>query len=349
MFKKHAIRVASVGVIAAALVGASAFAAHAAVDPTVGSTAPVYLVDNNTGEQIPADTSLEFDFSVSAIPNPDDLEERWIGPADTTSVRTFIAPRGSERTPSAWLAFEQGGFEPGTQNVWFATINPSSLGGGDIGAVKAAGGNYSLGFAFMNNNDLSIASDAVYYTYITMTAGTGAYTFDAPTDVVPPQPTSGAFDVNLNATTINAADGSLNLVAPASNTVNFGAATLVNNLSTSTASLGQFSVEDGRVVTHPGWTLTSTVTPFTNSADGSITIDAKQLGLKPKLDEANAGVTLADEQVAGSAVYPSLFAQTSNTAAVATTKFSADLTFVAPADKPAGTYTSKLTLTLASK
>ncbi|WP_382306402.1 hypothetical protein [Herbiconiux sp. UC225_62] len=353
MLKKTALRIAAVGVVAAALVSATAASASAAVDPTVGSHGPYYLVESIEGTAATEGQVMNWttDYSGSPEATNTDFDKAFTGPADAESVRVFISPRGQERTPSAWVAYNESGFMPGTKNVLLPAAQLSAMVLGPVGAngVRAAGGNYSLGFAFMKTNNLAIASDAIYYTNISITPGTGTWTFAIPSTEEPPAEPSGSFDVNLEATTIAAQDGTLNLVAPASGTATIGNPTLVNGLSTSTGTLGQFSVEDGRVVTHPGWTLTTTVTDFTNSADSSKVIANKQLGLAPKLVEPNAAVTLANAQTAGSAVYPSVFAQTDDSAAVATTKFDADLTFVSPANMPAGTYTSKLTLTLASK
>ncbi len=215
--------------------------------------------------------------------------------------------------------------------------------------MKSSGGNYSLGTICLNNNGLTKASSGLWYTYVTVTPVTGAWTFETPTVVVPVDP-SLVDDINLSATTINAQDGVLSLEVPANATATIGNPTLVNQLSTSTGTLGNFTVKDGRVVTHAGWTLTATVDNFVNASDSSVSILAAQLGVKPTLVSTTAGgVTLGAEQFAGSAVYPAPFAQASNAAQVGDTVFNADLKFVAPANKPAGTYTSKLTLTLASK
>ncbi|MEA9987181.1 hypothetical protein [Subtercola sp. RTI3] len=350
MFKTNAIRVASVGIVVAALMGATTTSAFAA-DPAqpVNSTAPIFLLDAATGDPIAAGTTLAFNKQVVASPTAtNDGTVVYPGVADATDVRTFIAPVGSERTPSAWSAIAPGGFYPGTHDVLLPTMTLDSHTNGNLASVKANGGTYSLGFALTNNNALSIASGAVYYTTITVTPVTGAWTFATPVATGPATPPSGSFDQNIAATTVAAQDGTLNLVSSAKTTNVLNAATLVNNLSTSTGTVGNFTVQDGRVVSHPGWTVTSSVTDFTN---GTTTIDKKQLGITPKAGATAlpAGVTLAVAQAAGSAVNPALLASSGLTAAIASTDLDADLTFVAPADKPAGTYTAKLTITLASK
>ncbi|UFS59216.1 hypothetical protein [Subtercola endophyticus] len=352
MLKSAAIRVAAVGVVAAALIGGTSSLAQAAtpVDPTVGSAGPVYVGDANDGSRIADGATLDFDYAVIALADPSDLSAVYTGSADATSVETFISPRGSESDPSAWTAWSTSGFLDGTKNVQYPTITPGSQINGNQNAVRA-GGNWSIGFAFLKDNNLHIAGGGVYFTNITVAAG-GNYQFATPTTVTPPAPASGSFDQNLSATTIDAQDGTLNLVAPANATTTLGAATLVNNLSTSTGNIGKFTVQDGRVVTHKGWDLTTSVTDFTNSADSSKTIDKKNLGVAAVAAAGTtlpAGVTLAAAQIAGSAVNPAPFASAAAGTAIAATDLDAALTLVAPANTPAGTYTAKLTVTLASK
>ncbi|MGA1836282.1 hypothetical protein VD659_05045 [Herbiconiux sp. 11R-BC] len=352
MFRKNAIRVATVGVIAAALLGAGMTAANAADEPvqTVGSKGKYYIADANDGSILAPGSTRGFEDALIGMPSndPAQIEAVFPGSADSTQVKTFISARGQEQTPSAWIAWGDSSFKLGTHDMIYPTANLSAQISGNQATVKA-GGNYSLGFAFMNNNGLNISADGVYYTYITVLPGTGGqWKFATPSDVVPPS-TGGSFDVNLNATTLAAQDGGLSLVAPAAATAAIDNPTLVNGLSTSTGTLGEFSVIDQRYSLHPGWTLTTTVTPFTNSADSTKVIDQKQLGVAPTTTTPNSAVTLAAAQTAGSGVYPSVFAQADNTLAVGEVKLNAGLTFVSPANMPAGTYTSKLTLTLASK
>jgi hypothetical protein len=351
MFRKNAMRVATVGVIAAALVAASATAAQAADEPvpTVGSKGPYYIADGADGSIIAPGTTLDFDYALIGMPSnlPEDIAATFPGSADSTDVKTFISPRGSESTPSAWTAWADSDFQMGTTNVIYPSATPGAQILGNQATVRA-GGNFSLGFAFVNNNGLNVSADGVYFTYITVQPG-GAWTFATPSTEEPPAEEGGSFDVNLEATTMAVEDGTLSLVAPALGTATIANPAIVDGLSTSTGSLGEFSVVDERFQSHPGWTLTTTVTPFTNQSDSSKVIDQKQLGLAPKLVEANPVVTVAAPQVAGAATYPSVFAQTSNDVASGTAKFDADLKFVSPANMPAGTYTSKLTLTLASK
>lgn len=351
MFRKNSVRIAAVGIIAAALIGASVSVAHAADEPvpTVGSKGKYFIGDASNGDVYPAGTQFNFDDAYIGMVSdlPADIEATFNGTNDSTMVKSFIAPRGSERTPSAWVAWADGGFMPGTKNVLYPSANLSGQISGNQSTVRA-GGNFSLGLAFMNNNGLNISADDVYYTYITVLPN-GKWTAAYPSSTTPEEPSANSFDVNLEATTMAAPDGPLSLSAPSVTTAAIGNPAMVDGLSTSTGTLGEFTVTDERYTSHPGWTLTTTVTQFTNSADTSKVIAASQLGVAPKLVDANPNVTVSAPQVAGSASYPSLFAQSNATAASGAVKMNADLKFVSPSNMPAGTYTSKLTLTLASK
>jgi hypothetical protein len=242
----------------------------------------------------------------------------------------------------------------GTKNVFLPAAKLDAQTLGDIAGVRAAGGDWSFGFAFMNNNNLSIASDALYFTHITVTPGTGEWVFETPTGTEPPVVTDPSLtgDIDLEATTVAAQDGALSLSVAADAKATLGAATLVNQLSTSTGTLPEFSVVDNRVVTRKGWTLTAGVADFSLVGDVTKTIDAKQFGTQPKIVGAGTtatGVELGNGQVAGSAQKSFTFASAPATQGVGTTVLGGDLRFVAPAEAPAGTYTSKRTLTLVSK
>jgi hypothetical protein len=353
MFTRTTTRIAAVGLVAAAIAGLSATAAFAAPVPT-GSEGPVYIYDAGNETRFADNFVFAYDAEVVASLSPTAATTPFVCPAASVTTRTFVTPVGTERTISSWTSYADGGFNPGTKQVIEPSANLLAQILGSQAAVKAAGGNYSYGIACLKDNNVNFASSTlgVWFTTIHVTAGTGAWTVDVPdsTVVTPPTPSSGSFNSNLQATTIAAADGTLNLVAPASATVLIGNPTLVNHLSTSTGTLGNFTVQDGRVVTHPGWTLATTVTDFTNASDATVTIGKAQLGIKPvAVSSTAAGVTIGAEQVAGSGVYPAGFASADNSAAVGNSVFNANLTFVAPANKPAGTYNSVLTITLASK
>lgn len=349
--KKKTIYTAAIGATVLALVGGTALSSAFALEAN-GSNGAYYLLSGDTGAQLASGTVNQWDSPVLGSPSPTDLSAVFVGSADATDVRIFISPRGQERTPSAWSASSQSGFVGATKNVSLPAANLSTFLLGNPQGVKSSGGAFSLGVAFTKNNNIGIADAGVFYTYINVAPG-GAWTFD--TYVPPATPgavTGSPADINLTATTLDAADGVLSLSVPAGASAAIGNPVLVNGLSTSTGVLPNFTVTDARVISHAGWTLTSSVTEFTKSDDPLVKIPNTQLGVEPVLVSTTSGagiVTVAAPQVAGSAVYSAPFAQASNGAQVGTTTFNANLKFVSPVGKPAGTYTSKLTLTLASK
>ncbi|MDC5324594.1 hypothetical protein NRA33_18145, partial [Acinetobacter baumannii] len=80
---------------------------------------------------------------------------------------------------------------------------------------------------------------------------------------------------------------------------------------------------------------------------GANTIAAANLAIAPKVTSTATNATAATTQTGGQG---KPFAEAApGTSSIGTTTLGADLTLVAPADAPAGTYTSKMTLTLVSK
>lgn len=148
-------------------------------------------------------------------------------------------------------------------------------------------------------------------------------------------------------------DGTLSLVVPAGATATLNTATLVNNVSTSTGGLGQFSVNDQRTMSKQGWTLLVDVTNFVLSTNSAVTIPKNQLATVPQLVAGSTeatGITLGTPSVAGSASYPMIFAEAApQSSAVGHSTFDAALTFVAPQQYPVGTYNATVTITLVSK
>lgn len=352
-----------VGITTAALIAVGALAApaiaSAATPKVTGSAQTLYIVNSITGASIPEGTVLNFGQSVAASPESSDTtgSKNFTKPAGTFTVATFIAPRGEERNPAKWNASSNQGSPQDTALTaiglgTLVTGNPSQTPGSARG-VANAGGDYALGIAYLDTNNKVLDAS---YTYVSVTGNSdyakATWTWYGTTpDPTPSTPAPGtSFQSNISATTTAAVDGPLGLIAPANLNVTLGAPTLTGGsygLSKSTGSLGEFQVTDNRVFTHKGWTLTATVSDF---ASGSNTISKAQFGVKPKLvSGANSGVTVGSEQVAGSAVYPATFAQADGAALVGTSKFDADLTFIAPATAAAGVYTSTLTITVVSK
>jgi hypothetical protein len=344
MLNSMPTRVTLVGALAVALVAAT-FSSASAAEPN-GSAEPLYLLDSNDGSPIPYDRVFDFNDGVIASPDRNNVEALFTGPEDATETIDFLSPRGSERDITKWTATGAGGFYPDTKNVLQPSMNLGGLTNGGGQGAKATGGKFSLGIAFTLNNGVTIASIGPSYIYITIQPG-GAWTFDGPS--TPADGAGGTADIPLSAEVAApapATDGALSLVVPAGSAATIGAPSLVDGISTSTGSLPDFTVKDARALTHKGWTLTSKVSDFVS---GETKIPAAQLTVSPKVKSTTAtGVVAAASAAASNTDVP--FAAADDSATVGDTVLNADLTFVAPSKStPAGTYTSKMTLTLVSK
>jgi hypothetical protein len=146
-------------------------------------------------------------------------------------------------------------------------------------------------------------------------------------------------------------DGEFSIIdTSGSNVVNLTNPALVNGASVVSGQLGTFKVTDLRQVSKQGWDLKTTVSQFVKGTD---TIENSALGIAPKIvSQAGTGATaplLGTATVSGSATYPWNFASLAAGSFSGVSVYNADLVFTAPAAKPAGTYTSTLTLTLISK
>lgn len=333
----------------AALVAVAASPALAAAQAN-GSDGPAYLFNNDAADFAATGSTVQWLDDISLTPVTSDPYAAFQCSNDATGYRTFWTDPGAERQPGTYKAYSS--LLP--LNPGKTVIGPNTRPQGQLGAIaqiKANGGNYSIGFACLKDNGVNLAASGVWYFTAHITAGTGAYTFDAPTET-PTNPDTGTKtgDIALQATTIaQGVDGNLSLVVPSGAKATLGTATLVNGLSTSTGALPAFTVDDQRVVSKPGWNLVASTTNFVNGADASKTIDAKQLGVKPTIATNPGGVVAGTEHVAGDATAFSGFASAPAGTGTGATSLSADLMLVAPSGTPAGTYASTMTLTLVSK
>jgi hypothetical protein len=147
-------------------------------------------------------------------------------------------------------------------------------------------------------------------------------------------------------------NGFLELSIPANAAASFGASAIENNYSVTRGTLGNVQVNDTRWVTTDGWDLQADVATFVSGANS---IAKSNLGLVPTVVAASTtatGVTAAAGTVAGSATYPTAIAsaaKNANLGETGVTVLNANLTLRAPRATVAGTYTSTVTLTLATK
>jgi hypothetical protein len=337
---------------------AGAVSVASATTQTNGSDGPIYIANGETGDYITDGASNAWAASITASSSATDVTAGVTCGSNATGIFTFISARGSERTQSAWKAFSVTSFGSG-KNVSLPDLSPTFQTSGEPGqaATKTAGGDLSMGIACTTNNGVTVVG--AYYRYITVTPSTGAFTVTATADVVStpsstptPVNTSLNSDIALSATTMSAENGTLSLSVPANAAATFGSPSLVNNKSTTRGTLPNITVNDGRVVTRQGWTLTATVADFVNATDSANIIGKANLGIAPAIVAGSttaAGITVGTATVAGLATYGAKFAEAAAANVVGDTVLNGALTFVAPQEKAAGTYTSTLTLTLVSK
>jgi hypothetical protein len=364
MFRNKKTRIALIGAAVLAIVaGASIASAAVAASQPNGSDAPVYLGDSLSNALVPAGTTFDYTGDYFGFNDPSNVAAPYVCPVDASASVVFVAPKGQEHTMSSWLGIGGSLFTPSSsKNVSQFDTSLYSKAGNNYASVRSNGGDYSVGLACTINNGVKLASAGIWYTTIHVTAGTGAYTVDQPTvpgptpTPTPTTPPNGSANLTLKATTAAAQDGVLSLTAPTNSTVLIGSPVVdpTTHLSTSTGKLGNLTVSDGRVLTHKGWNLTTSVTDFALETDATKTIPKTQLGFSPVLVSIPSGATgivTAPSQVAGSASYVAPFASADGSPVVGNgnTVLDANLTFVAPASAPAGTYDSTLTLTLTSK
>jgi hypothetical protein len=159
-------------------------------------------------------------------------------------------------------------------------------------------------------------------------------------------------NVSMSAGVQAMENGFLELSIPANAAATFGAAAIENNYSVTRGTLGNIRINDTRWVTIDGWDLQAEVANFVSGAN---TIDKRNLGVVPTVVNASTtatGVVAAAGTVAGSAAGSFALASAAKGADLGdtgVTVLNANLTLRAPRTAAAGTYTSTVTLTLATK
>jgi hypothetical protein len=138
------------------------------------SDGAIYLFD---GDLKLAQDGQEWQWSsdVTASASPTDSEAPILCPAGSTSVASFLSPRGSERTVSKWTAWENLSYGKDIDHVLDAPLTPTRMGSGAGQGAKASGGSFSLGVACLSNNNLDVTSAS--YRTITVKPG-GNWTAD---------------------------------------------------------------------------------------------------------------------------------------------------------------------------
>lgn len=328
--------------------GAATVSASAAVQAN-GSDGPLYVGNADNGDAL--DTAgyvYKWDENIFASASGTDLVP-FACPTGATGAYTFISTVGNERAGTDdWEAFDTDAIIAGGVNAPNITAETQISGVPGQAALRTSGGTYSMGVACTIDSGVNVV--ASYYRTISVTAGSGDFTIERNADATVPPTTSTSGDIDLAPTVIGAGEeGILSLVVPAGTVATFGTPTLVGGQSTVTGTLDAVTVSEGRYSSLPGWTLSADVDVFTRVGDASDTIANSQLGVKPAIVSGTAGAIAGAEQTAGAATYASTFAELPAGRSSGDTVVDADLTFVAPRGKAAGTYNSVLTLTVVSK
>ena len=148
---------------------------------------------------------------------------------------------------------------------------------------------------------------------------------------------------NLSAT-VTASD-LFQLSAPAATTVDFG--DLGRGGVEVARTLGHFTVIDDRNRLG-GWTMQLSVSDFVGIADPTARFSSTFLGVAPREVTHQDGVTLAEAQEAGQAIYPINLAtgDRGTTTTLAGATLDADLSLLIPRDAAVGDYRSTVTMTL---
>jgi hypothetical protein len=177
------------GLLTAAAISFGSLSGCASAGTPSCTNAPVFLLDNTTATTITPGAPREWDdrngVVLSARPVPADIgDSSWANFAPVsgaTSFVMFLAAPGAEHTPNSWRLW--GDVAPIDAGVQLPAAWPGNFDHGDGAPVKASGGTYSMGIAYLDGSSLDSAQViAAYLTTVTITAGTGQWTFsDAPT------------------------------------------------------------------------------------------------------------------------------------------------------------------------
>ena len=336
--KNKLIRALGISLASVTLV-ASVGTMSMAASQTNGSDEPLHIYDT-LGTLISPEVSITWTTGINAS-SSSSLFTGLTCPAGSTGYRTFIGPRGTEKTLSSHDGYREF-FTPNVNS--FLNISPSNMNLGGADAVRINGGLKSFGIACTDGTNTAVKA---YFRNITVSAG-GSFVAAATADVVQAEPETSTSEIPMTATTIASSDGTLSLSVPQDASVTFGAAQLVNNKSTSTGTLPQVTVTDERYSSQLGWSVGASWADFV-SGGGNI-IGKANLAIVPSIVGIADGVTVANTPLAGLSVASSYtIAEATLNNGVGTTTIGGELTFAAPIASPAGTYTSTLTLTLVSK
>ncbi|WP_168200380.1 immunoglobulin domain-containing protein [Protaetiibacter larvae] len=306
----------------------SAPSASSTFTPISGATSDTLTVNDvqlaNTGTQYRAVYTNSAGTDTSAVAVLTVTPEPVVKPVDGDANELASVTLGEGETS---LVLEGTGIPAGTYGVWAWSVptqlaNATVNADGDVTPIELSGLDNPVGEHTVALVDIA-TNEVVAWLLVTLSSSTSSVT-DLSVDVL----TSNKFALEGVAASVDLGDAA-------------------RGASTSNV-LPAFTVTDDRALL-PGWDLTSAVDDFVNAAAGNDTIDKSALSIEArKVGAAVDGITAKGLFVAGTS---NLFAEgLANSSTPSTgTQFDANLTFLVPADAKAGTYTSKLTLTLTSK
>lgn len=268
------------------------------------SDGQVYLVDGKTNVDYAAGTSLDWSTPQGAFLSATELTStpsnyepaRLPAVAGAEQAVTFLSAVGDERDRTKWKAFSDT-VNLGGKGVLLPQVTPAYQGNGGgledglaSAAVKATGGTYSLGVAYVKDNAQTVVK--AYYTTIQVASGSGLWKFATPgpaktsTSVAltaAPASVNYGGQVTLTATvTPSAATGSVDFFE---GTTKLGSGSLAGgaaSIKTSALAVGNHTVKavyngDSTYATATSSTATVTVIgqAFTTAATPAISGTAK--------------------------------------------------------------------------
>jgi hypothetical protein len=293
-------RVIAAAVAAAALVAVTPAAANAVATPNPqpnGSPYAVYILNADTAQNwgtspVPWDTQITLSpVSDDSSYNPDNA---FPISSDTTELDFFLSAPGKERDRSQWIGYTYQGTKGTKTTDWLETLGLGNLQDGDapgnITDIKTSGGTFSFGIAYRTTDGLQPASVTGYFTTIHVAAGTGAWTYDAPSTGTPntapavtTQPADTSVTVGASATFTAAASGSPAPTVQWQSSPNGTTWTNVAGATSATLTVSNTTLAQSGTKYHA---------VFTNTA-GSATSDAATLTV------SNAAPTAPTKPIAG--------------------------------------------------
>jgi len=157
--------------------GYTYFSSPSRAEVTQGSDAALYLYGDDHMINEGDDVTRPFDGDAYASASADSVSIPFVCPQNASGASSFISPRGKERDYNAWNAAASFGFPRDSKNLKEVSMTPAA----NIdtinlsqAAIRAIGGQYSLGVACTKDSGVTILK--AWYRYIEVTPSTGEWT-----------------------------------------------------------------------------------------------------------------------------------------------------------------------------